>query len=76
MLVVSGTYGRKVSGRDCYQLRHHSALHWLWRVFEPSLVPVNNKVISGFQAIRRAKSPVAGLEPATEESLQISERTR
>ncbi|GFN89487.1 hypothetical protein PoB_001599300 [Plakobranchus ocellatus] len=34
------------------------------------------KVISGFQALRQARAPVAGLEPATEWSLQISGRTR
>ncbi|GFN85579.1 hypothetical protein PoB_001208500 [Plakobranchus ocellatus] len=28
--------------------------------------PVHNKVISGFQALRQARAPVAGLEPATE----------
>ncbi|GFN82510.1 hypothetical protein PoB_000901600 [Plakobranchus ocellatus] len=33
---------------------------------------VHNKVISGFQALRQAGVPVTGLEPATEESLQIS----
>ncbi|GFO21882.1 hypothetical protein PoB_004838700, partial [Plakobranchus ocellatus] len=38
--------------------------------------PVHNKVISGFQALRQARAPVAGLEPATEGSLQISGRTR
>ncbi|GFO13903.1 hypothetical protein PoB_004040800 [Plakobranchus ocellatus] len=38
--------------------------------------PVHNKVISGFQALRRARAPVAGLEPATEKSLQISGRIR
>ncbi|GFO15154.1 hypothetical protein PoB_004165900 [Plakobranchus ocellatus] len=37
--------------------------------------PVHNKVISGFQALRQARAPVAGLEPATEGSLQISGRT-
>ncbi|GFN78911.1 hypothetical protein PoB_000541700 [Plakobranchus ocellatus] len=37
---------------------------------------VHNKVISGFQALRPARAPVAGLEPATEGSLQISGRTR
>ncbi|GFO21388.1 hypothetical protein PoB_004789300 [Plakobranchus ocellatus] len=26
--------------------------------------PVHNKMISGFQALRQAKMPVAGLEPA------------
>ncbi|GFN79644.1 hypothetical protein PoB_000615000 [Plakobranchus ocellatus] len=39
-------------------------------------VPVHNKVISGFQALRQARAPVTGLEPATEGSLQISGRTR
>ncbi|GFO34258.1 hypothetical protein PoB_006076300 [Plakobranchus ocellatus] len=34
--------------------------------------PVHNKVISVFQALRQAWAPVAGLEPATEGSLQIS----
>ncbi|GFN84935.1 histone-lysine N-methyltransferase SETMAR [Plakobranchus ocellatus] len=34
------------------------------------------KVISGFQALRQARAPVAGLEPTTEGSLQISGRTR
>ncbi|GFO38880.1 hypothetical protein PoB_006538500 [Plakobranchus ocellatus] len=33
-----------------------------------NLVTVHNKVISGFQALRRARAPVAGLEPATERS--------
>ncbi|GFN99136.1 hypothetical protein PoB_002564200 [Plakobranchus ocellatus] len=37
---------------------------------------IHNKVISGFQALRQARAPVAGLEPATEWSLQISGRTR
>ncbi|GFN82252.1 hypothetical protein PoB_000875800 [Plakobranchus ocellatus] len=36
--------------------------------------PVHNKVISGFQALRQARAPKAGLEPATEGSLQISGR--
>ncbi|GFO48922.1 hypothetical protein PoB_007542700 [Plakobranchus ocellatus] len=36
----------------------------------------HNKVISGFRALRQARAPVAGLEPATEGSLQISGRTR
>ncbi|GFO06151.1 hypothetical protein PoB_003265600 [Plakobranchus ocellatus] len=35
---------------------------------------INNKVITGFQAVRQARAPVAGLEPATEGSLQISGR--
>ncbi|GFN82222.1 hypothetical protein PoB_000872800 [Plakobranchus ocellatus] len=34
--------------------------------------PVHNKVISGFEALRQAGAPVAGLEHATEGSLQIS----
>ncbi|GFN75939.1 homeobox even-skipped homolog protein 2 [Plakobranchus ocellatus] len=34
--------------------------------------PVHDKVISGFQALRQARAPVAGLGPATEGSLQIS----
>ncbi|GFO20405.1 hypothetical protein PoB_004691000 [Plakobranchus ocellatus] len=38
--------------------------------------PIHNKVISGFQALRQARAPVAGLEPVTEGSLQISGRTR
>ncbi|GFO35018.1 hypothetical protein PoB_006152300 [Plakobranchus ocellatus] len=33
--------------------------------------PVHNKVISGFQALRQASAPVAGLEPATKGLLQI-----
>ncbi|GFO40881.1 Zinc-binding in reverse transcriptase domain-containing protein [Plakobranchus ocellatus] len=37
--------------------------------------PVHNKVISGFKAPRQAGAPMAGLEPATEGSLQISGRT-
>ncbi|GFO36809.1 cathepsin d [Plakobranchus ocellatus] len=41
----------------------------------PYEMPVHNKVISGFQALRQARAPVAGLEPATEWSLQISGRT-
>ncbi|GFO44932.1 hypothetical protein PoB_007143700 [Plakobranchus ocellatus] len=40
------------------------------------MYPVHNKVILGFQALRQARAPVAGLEPATEGSLQISGRTR
>ncbi|GFN83292.1 hypothetical protein PoB_000979800 [Plakobranchus ocellatus] len=32
--------------------------------------------MSGFQALRQAKAPVAEFEPATERSLQISGRTR
>ncbi|GFO50695.1 hypothetical protein PoB_007720000 [Plakobranchus ocellatus] len=34
-----------------------------------------HKVISGFNAFRQAGAPMAGLEPATEGSLQISGRT-
>ncbi|GFO20817.1 chemosensory receptor a [Plakobranchus ocellatus] len=37
---------------------------------------VHNQVISGFQALRQARAPVAGFEPVTERSLQISCRTR
>ncbi|GFN83645.1 hypothetical protein PoB_001015100 [Plakobranchus ocellatus] len=37
---------------------------------------VHNKVISGFQALRQAKAPVAGFEPATEGLLQISGQIR
>ncbi|GFO45379.1 hypothetical protein PoB_007188400 [Plakobranchus ocellatus] len=44
--------------------------------FSAGAKPVHNKVISGFQALRQARAPVAGLEPATEGSLQISGRTR
>ncbi|GFN96964.1 hypothetical protein PoB_002347000 [Plakobranchus ocellatus] len=33
--------------------------------------PVHNKVISGFRAIRQARAPVVGVEPATEGSLRI-----
>ncbi|GFN85122.1 hypothetical protein PoB_001162800 [Plakobranchus ocellatus] len=36
--------------------------------------PVNNKVISGFEALRQVRVPVAGLEPSTEESWQVSGR--
>ncbi|GFO35814.1 hypothetical protein PoB_006231900 [Plakobranchus ocellatus] len=36
---------------------------------------IHDKVISGFQALRQARAPVAGLEPTTEWSLQISGRT-
>ncbi|GFO21069.1 hypothetical protein PoB_004757400, partial [Plakobranchus ocellatus] len=35
---------------------------------------VHNKVISGFQTLRQDRVPVAGLEPVTEESLQITGR--
>ncbi|GFN95782.1 hypothetical protein PoB_002228800 [Plakobranchus ocellatus] len=35
--------------------------------------PVHNKVISGFQALRQARAPMAGLEPAIEGSLQSSD---
>ncbi|GFN78918.1 hypothetical protein PoB_000542400 [Plakobranchus ocellatus] len=35
----------------------------------------HNKVISGFKALRQAGAPMAGLEPATEGSLQILGRT-
>ncbi|GFO16381.1 hypothetical protein PoB_004288600 [Plakobranchus ocellatus] len=56
---------------------------WIWRArCEISTreylndITVHNKVISGFQALRQARAPVAGLEPATEGSLQISGRTR
>ncbi|GFO39863.1 hypothetical protein PoB_006636800 [Plakobranchus ocellatus] len=35
------------------------------------VVSVYNKVISGFQQLRRARAPVTGLEPATESLLQI-----
>ncbi|GFO27517.1 hypothetical protein PoB_005402200 [Plakobranchus ocellatus] len=38
--------------------------------------PVHNNVISGYWALRQARAPVAGLEPSTEGSLQISGRTR
>ncbi|GFO08955.1 hypothetical protein PoB_003546000 [Plakobranchus ocellatus] len=38
--------------------------------------PVHNKVISGFKALRQAGAPMAGLEPATEGSLQISQAPR
>ncbi|GFN73845.1 hypothetical protein PoB_000035100 [Plakobranchus ocellatus] len=38
--------------------------------------PVHSKGISGFQALRQARAPVAGLESAKEGSLQISGRTR
>ncbi|GFO32462.1 hypothetical protein PoB_005896700 [Plakobranchus ocellatus] len=31
---------------------------------------IHNKVISGFEALRQARAPVARLEPATEGSLQ------
>ncbi|GFO01809.1 hypothetical protein PoB_002831400 [Plakobranchus ocellatus] len=44
-------------------------------IFSPAN-KVHNKVISGFEALRQARAPVAGLEPATEGSLQISGRTR
>ncbi|GFO46786.1 hypothetical protein PoB_007329100 [Plakobranchus ocellatus] len=37
--------------------------------------PVHNEVISGFKALRQAGAPMAGLEPGTEGSLQISGRT-
>ncbi|GFO21583.1 hypothetical protein PoB_004808800 [Plakobranchus ocellatus] len=37
---------------------------------------IHNKVISGFQAVRRATAPVVGFEFATEGSLQISGRSR
>ncbi|GFO18136.1 hypothetical protein PoB_004464100 [Plakobranchus ocellatus] len=36
--------------------------------------PQNKNMISGFHALRQARAPVAGLEPATEGSLQISGR--
>ncbi|GFO03237.1 hypothetical protein PoB_002974200 [Plakobranchus ocellatus] len=39
------------------------------------LTHVDNKVISGFQAICQTRGPVAGLENAPEGSLQISGRT-
>ncbi|GFN82521.1 hypothetical protein PoB_000902700 [Plakobranchus ocellatus] len=35
----------------------------------------HNDVISGFQALRQARMPMAGLEPATEGSLHISQGT-
>ncbi|GFO02728.1 hypothetical protein PoB_002923300 [Plakobranchus ocellatus] len=41
---------------------------------KPNLV--HNKVISGYEAPCQARAPMAGLEPATEGSLQISGRTR
>ncbi|GFO26325.1 hypothetical protein PoB_005283000, partial [Plakobranchus ocellatus] len=34
--------------------------------------PVHTKVITGFQDLPHSRAPEAGLEPATEESLQIS----
>ncbi|GFO30541.1 hypothetical protein PoB_005704600 [Plakobranchus ocellatus] len=37
---------------------------------------VHNKVISGFQALRQARAPLARLEPSTEGLLQTSGRTR
>ncbi|GFN77791.1 hypothetical protein PoB_000429700 [Plakobranchus ocellatus] len=44
---------------------------------EGAYEPVRNKkVISGFQPLRQARASVAGLEAATEGSLQISGRTR
>ncbi|GFN97446.1 solute carrier family 2 (facilitated glucose transporter), member 13 [Plakobranchus ocellatus] len=43
---------------------------------EEKKTKVHNKVISGFQALRQARTPVAGLEPATVGSLQISGKTR
>ncbi|GFN86623.1 hypothetical protein PoB_001312900 [Plakobranchus ocellatus] len=36
------------------------------------LESVHNKMISGFKALRQAGAPMAGLEPATEGSPQIS----
>ncbi|GFN87012.1 hypothetical protein PoB_001351800 [Plakobranchus ocellatus] len=42
------------------------------KVFIKYVVPVHNQVISGFEALYQAGAPVAGLEPATEGSLQIS----
>ncbi|GFO32896.1 endo-1,4-beta-mannanase 2 [Plakobranchus ocellatus] len=36
---------------------------------------LHNKVLSGFKAFRQAGALMAGLEPATEGSLQISGRT-
>ncbi|GFN98927.1 hypothetical protein PoB_002543300 [Plakobranchus ocellatus] len=41
-----------------------------------TLMPDHNKVISGFQALRQARAPVASVEPTTEGSLQISGRNR
>ncbi|GFN74907.1 hypothetical protein PoB_000141300 [Plakobranchus ocellatus] len=38
--------------------------------------PVHNKVISGFKTLHQARALMAGLEPATERSLQISGRTQ
>ncbi|GFO22575.1 hypothetical protein PoB_004908000 [Plakobranchus ocellatus] len=44
----------------------------VWLLYTAS----RNRVISGFQSLRQAMVPVAGLEPATEESLQITGRVR
>ncbi|GFO10894.1 hypothetical protein PoB_003739900 [Plakobranchus ocellatus] len=47
----------------------------IWRkVLGFCLQHVHNKVISGFYSLRQAKAPVAGLEPATDGSMQISGR--
>ncbi|GFO16053.1 hypothetical protein PoB_004255800 [Plakobranchus ocellatus] len=47
---------------------------WIVLVFGSCIEPVHNKVISGFQALRQVRAPMAGLEPATEGSLRISGR--
>ncbi|GFN95885.1 hypothetical protein PoB_002239100 [Plakobranchus ocellatus] len=44
--------------------------------FGVCIQPVHNEMISGFQALRQARAPVAGLKPAAAGSLQISGRTR
>ncbi|GFO47971.1 hypothetical protein PoB_007447600 [Plakobranchus ocellatus] len=41
---------------------------------DKNVTSVHNKMNSGFQALRQSRAPVAGLEPATEGSLQISGR--
>ncbi|GFN97330.1 hypothetical protein PoB_002383600 [Plakobranchus ocellatus] len=44
--------------------------------FGCTYIAFHNKVISGFQALRRVRAPMAGLEPGTEGSLQISGQIR
>ncbi|GFO00199.1 hypothetical protein PoB_002670400 [Plakobranchus ocellatus] len=68
--MISTCFDKKSTSQD----QHHANQ----KAFHAKLLleKFHNKVISGFQALRQARAPVAGLEPATEGSLQISGRTR
>ncbi|GFO07557.1 hypothetical protein PoB_003406200 [Plakobranchus ocellatus] len=53
-------------------LKDYFSRDYVWFGF--CIQPIHNKVISGFQVLRQARSSVAGLEPATKGSLHISGR--